>query len=123
MDKDRIMSYGVRLRKPSLYSRRRRKKLVQIFKLFLGHYDTSYDESFQLSKSSKTRGHSRKLQPVRANRSTRLNFFSVRVIQDWNPLPEVIVSSNSLNHFKTGMVKFVLESSFHCANSKSYSTF
>jgi hypothetical protein len=51
-----LLSYEECMRKlqlPSLYFRRRREGLIQVFKLFQGYYDISYDKFFRLSNSSR----------------------------------------------------------------------
>ena len=41
-----------------------------------------------------------KLQTVRARLMPRANFFSVRVVNEWNALSDDAVSSATLNQFK-----------------------
>jgi len=38
--------------------------------------------------------------------------FSIKVVHDWNSLNEEIVSSNSLNRFNSGLMKFYLQKQF-----------
>ena len=47
-----------------------------------------------------TRGHSLKLQKPRCSTTMRLNTFPHRCIDQWNSLPEEVVSAPSLNSFK-----------------------
>ena len=49
--------------------------------------------------SSVTRGNSLKLNKP-SSRLNRQNFFSQRVINDWNQLLEFVISSTSVNGFK-----------------------
>ena len=49
----------------------------------------------------RTRGHSLKLRKDRVLKSVRRNFFSVRVVNDWNSLPESVVSAPTVNAFKS----------------------
>jgi len=46
------------------------------------------------------RGHSCKLSVNRCRLQLRQNFFSQRVINDWNKLPEDVVDAPSVNSFK-----------------------
>jgi len=47
-----------------------------------------------------TRGHSFKLKPQSYNSDTRKYFFSLRVVNVWNSLPDNIVTANSIDTFK-----------------------
>ena len=100
---------------PTLQFRRKRECLIQTYKLLHGLYDTDYKVFFTRVENNMTRGHSWKLQSTRARLNQRANFFSVAAVRDWNHLPEAVVSSNTLNQFKTRlqrhmhMGQFVLE--------------
>ena len=51
--------------------------------------------------TSVTRGNSLKLNKPRSRLNIRQNFFSQRVINAWNQLPEFVISSStSVNRFK-----------------------
>ena len=80
--------------------RRHREQLIQVFKIMSGYYDVDYRAFFEKTRSERTRGHDMKLQTVRARLKARSNFFSVRVVNEWNSLPEDAVHSSSLNQFK-----------------------
>ena len=45
------------------------------------------------------RGHSFKLMKHHTNKSVRSHFFSERVINNWNSLPEDVVAAQSINAF------------------------
>jgi len=47
-----------------------------------------------------TRGHSFKLKHQNCNSDVRKYFFSLRVVNLWNSLPDSVVSANSVNSFK-----------------------
>ena len=82
---------------PSLQYRRHRGDLIQIFN---GVYDIDF-KLFTQSTSITTRGHTmKKLFKHHTNLLTRSNFFSNRVINDWNSLPQFIVDSPSVSNFK-----------------------
>ena len=63
-----------------------------------GTYDIN-NIFFTLSNST-TRGHTKKLFRHRTNSFTRSNFYSNRVINDWNSLPQFIVDSPSVDEFE-----------------------
>jgi len=58
------------------------------------------DSLFHLAVEDITRGHSMKLQKARCKTALQEHFFSLRVIENWNSLPEEIVTAPSLNAFK-----------------------
>lgn len=97
------MSYEDRLRQlnlPTLNYRRKRGDIIQTFKIIHKIDDISMDKFFSFSTNSVTRGHSLKLRKPRANKSVRNNSFSFRVIDDWNNLPDNIVTLDTVNKFK-----------------------
>ena len=91
----------VKLKLPSLEYRRLRGDLIEVFKIVNNIYDhETTNNLFKRDLESKTRAHSYKLTKDRALTRKYLHFFSNRVINNWNGLPEHIVSSKSLNLFK-----------------------
>ena len=96
------LSYHDRLQHlnlPSLQHRRRRGDLIYLYQLLKGTYDIN-NIFFTLSNSTTTRGHTKKLFKHRTNSYTRSNFYSNRVINDWNSLLQFIVDSPSVDEFK-----------------------
>jgi len=58
-------------------------------------------------------GHRRLLvREVVKNCNTRHNFFTNRVVNPWNSLPDEIVEAKSVNSFKNKLDKFMATSSF-----------
>jgi ribonucleases P/MRP protein subunit RPP40 len=109
------LTYQERLKKldlPSLYFRRRREKLIQVFKILHQLHDTESSNFFKLSNNMTTRGHSWKLQAVASRLALRSNFLTVDTIQDWNSLSEEVVSAQSLNAFKARLAKYLREDQF-----------
>jgi hypothetical protein len=90
--------------------RRERGDLIQVFKLIKGFDKLDYAHFFQLVLNNRTRGHSYKLVKLRSNTNIRSNFFSQRVINSWNSLPEYVVQAESVNSFKNRLDKFWAES-------------
>ena len=60
---------------------------------------------FTFSENSQLRGHNLKLNKPRANKSIKLNSFSMRNIPVWNSLPQDIVNSKTVLEFKTKLDK------------------
>ena len=107
------MLYEERLRElqlPSLMHRRRRGDMVQMFKIFNKSVDVDEDSYVNL-QGGKTRGHRFKLRKTKATKHSKINVFSVRVIDNWNELPANAIDAKSTDSFKNQLDK-------HWANRK-----
>ena len=109
IDGMRNLDYPQRLRKlklPSLEFRRFRGDLIEAFKLTHNIYDPLTTQSlFSSAIFPYTRGHSYKLQKKFTNTTQYHHFFSNRIIDTWNTLPDVIVNADSVNIFKNKIDK------------------
>ena len=97
------LPYQERLRKlklPSLAFRRKRGDMIQVYKIMHNLEDIPEGAFFTRSEGT-TRGNSLKLFKTRCRTKLRQNSFTVRVINDWNGLPESIVTAPTLNSFKS----------------------
>ena len=103
----RKMSYEERLKMlnlPSLVYRRLRGDLIEVFKYLHGYYNVTVEGFLSLvAPGMPTRGHSMKLLKKQCRTEARTNFFSFRVVNLWNRLPEELVTASSLNCFKNGL--------------------
>lgn len=79
--------------------------MIEVFKLTTGLYDQSLPPLFSTSTDSITRGHSKKLYQQRANKNIRKNFFTYRVIQTWNNLPEEVINAKTVKSFERRLDK------------------
>ena len=86
----------------SLYCRKALGDMIECFKYTSGIYKVSTD--FILLDSS-TRGHSKKVKKMSAQKSCRAEFFTRRITNAWNSLPEDMISAPTLNTFKTDLMK------------------
>ena len=105
----RALSYQERLchfKLSSLSTRRLRFDLIITFKIFNGLIDLPLDKFFTLAGSSVTRGHSLKLKVQFSRLSCRRFFFTNRVVEWWNRLPEECVSASSIGSFKLQLDRF-----------------
>ena len=99
-----------KLKLPSLEFRRVRGDLIEAYKLTHNIYDPLTTSSLlQLSSNTKTKGHSYKLQKKRVNTKKYQFFFTNRIINLWNKLPEDVVSADSINTFKNKVDVFLKE--------------
>ncbi len=102
------LPYEERLRKlklPSLVYRRKRGEMIQTYKYMHGEYDSDCNKIFKRTHETRTRGHDFKLFKERALTGTRAQFFTSRVIDTWNSLPQEVVSAPSIDAFKARLDK------------------
>ena len=92
--------------------RRLRGDLIETFKFKNQIYAVNSDTLLPLEKESRTRGNSQKLKKQRFNTTIRKQFFSLRVTDYWNGLPEDIITSASLNIFKNKIDKLYGDSKY-----------
>ena len=105
----RDLRYEDRLRHlklPSLVYRRLRGDLIETYKMMNGHYNIDVNTLLPQGKNPTTRGHNFKLSKQRFNTDTRKRFFSLRVVNYWNALPDNIVEASTTNTFKNRLDKF-----------------
>ena len=98
------LPYEIRLKKLgicSLERRRLRGDLIETFKILTGREHVNYSKFFELADvTSGLRGHSLKLFEPRCHTTVRQNFFSLRIVDEWNKLPQDVVEAPSTNTFK-----------------------
>lgn len=103
------LSYEERLsilRLPTLEYRRARGDMIQTYKILHKIDDLDPTLFFNLADNNRTRGHPLKLNKPRARLDIRKYSFSVRVINEWNSLPEEVVLAPSINCFKNRLDRF-----------------
>ena len=84
---------------PTLKYRRRRGDMMIIYKILNDLIDLDRESFLQMSNLY-TGGHSKKLYKAFSRLKIRSQFFSQRVIDEWNSLPNSAVALGSLNEFK-----------------------
>ena len=97
------LPYPERLRQlnlPTLVYRRHRGDMLQTYKILRHKYDLDEGMFFTTPTDNRTRGHSYKVFKERTETSTRRNYFSCRVIDQWNDLPDAVVTSHDIDTFK-----------------------
>ena len=85
----------------SIFYRRRRGDMIQVYQILHGGVNMTLEEFFILAASERTRGHPWKLKKPRAESRPQRQTLSVRIINDWNSLPPSVVNVSSLNQFKS----------------------
>jgi len=118
------LSYECRLREldlHSLYCRRQRGDLIEVFKILNSYYQIDPNEIFTLQQNSVTRGNQLKLFKPRVNRNTGKHFFNFRVIQQWNDLPDEVVLAEATSNFKHSLDQYWTECGYgHCQRPLAY---
>jgi len=76
---------------PNLEQRRMRADLILCYKMLFGHPNSSVD-FFETRPAGITRGHPYKLYKWHSCCSTRSSFFSERIVNAWNNLPELTLT-------------------------------
>ena len=102
------LDYQTRLEKLNLYSlaqRRIRGHLIEAFKIINGHDNVNSEQFFKKAWTGHLRGNSLKLYKQRATKKCRIEFFSQKVVEDWNKLPDEVVTAPSVESFKKRLDK------------------
>ena len=88
--------------------------MIEVYKLLNKLEDIDYTVFFQKCDhyEQNIRGHQFKLRKKSCKEEIRKHFFSLRVISDWNSLPEFIVSAPTLNSFKNRLDTFMVDRQF-----------
>ena len=102
------LSYTGRLAKlklPSLIYRRIRGDMIEVYKILNNYYDPVTTKSLLTlnNNSHSTRTNSMKLEKPSFNKQKYQMFFTNRVINLWNRLPQETVKSKTLNAFKNNI--------------------
>ena len=92
--------------KAKLEYRQLRGDMIQVFKIANNFYDPITTNSiFTFSNNNRLRGHNLKILKKQVNKSKYSNFFTNRVVNNWNKLPTHIVNAKSINEFKNSIDK------------------
>ena len=91
------------LKLPTMAYRRARGDMIEVFKIVAHIYDsktTSNVLNFREKLNISLRGHEFTLEHKRLSCPARVHFFTNRIVNNWNSLPDHIVNAGSLNVFK-----------------------
>jgi len=104
------MSYTDRLlnlKLPTLKYRRLRGDMIELFKKIMHDiYDPEVSHKLAYHSDSITRGNKYKLSNHRFHYDLRKYYFSARIVNIWNSLPNHVVDVNTVNLFKTRLERF-----------------
>ena len=106
----KFLTYEQRLKKldlSTLQQRRKRGDLIEAYKIISGKEKIDPGIFFTPSHTKNLRGNRYKLFKKTCNLQLRDSFFSQRVVNDWNNLPDTVVSAPTVNSFKNRLDKFL----------------
>jgi hypothetical protein len=106
----RKLPYTERLKRCGLIplcKRRLRSDLIETYKIMHGFTDIPIDALFELNSNPRPGHHNFTIILKYSRLDVRQKFYSQRVIQHWNKLPERAVNATSINAFKGQLAKFL----------------
>ena len=81
----------------------------EAFKILKGLENLNSNKFFTIAQGLSTRGHSMKLYKSQCRLDLRKFFFSQRVVNEWNRLPQYVVNKETVLQFKIALEKFYKE--------------
>ena len=109
-------SYVERLKRLELQSlelRRIHLDLIRCYKIVFQCVNVNMSDSFKLNSYTRTRGHQYKLYKPSCSHNSTPTFFSQRVLNVWNALPDS-VDFASLNKFKQSILHIDFNDNLVC---------
>ena len=98
------LPYETKLKKLAICSLERRilrEDLIETFKKLTGEEHINRSKFFELADvTSGLRGHSLQLFKRRCHTTIIQHFFSSRIVNEWNKLPQEVIDAPSINAFK-----------------------
>jgi len=91
---------------PTLHYRRIRGDKVETYKILTGKYDMVAVTNLSIAATVITRGNDLRLQKNRTRYDLRKFFFTNRLVNMWNSLPNIVVHAESTDIFKKRLDKF-----------------
>ena len=100
------LSYQDRLRVlklPTLFYRRKRTDLIQVFKIIKKFDQIDGDRFFTYDMGITRRNNELKLYKPRSEKSIKQHSFSHRIVNDWNDLTNKVTGASTINSFKAAL--------------------
>ena len=98
-----------RLKLPTLKYRRLWGDMIEVFKITHDLYDPDVSLNLAYHSGTITRGNKYKLINHRFHYDLRMYYFSARIVNIWNNLPNHVVDVNSVNVFKARLDRFCMD--------------
>jgi len=80
--------------------------MIEVFKILTCKYDTAAAAVMDIYDLTTTRGKNFKLNKIRTKYDLRKYFFTNRMVNIWNSLPNYVITAKSVNIFKSRLDKF-----------------
>jgi len=75
--------------------------MIETYKLTTKKEKIDFNQFFKLATNDHyLRGHSKKIEKTRSSLDIQKNFFSQRIVTDWNKLPQHVVDAPTVNTIK-----------------------
>lgn len=104
---DRLEKMGL----TTLEARRTRGDLIQTYKIFNGLEKVDLCVMPVFRDEATTRGHKQRYSRELCTNGTRQNFLINRIANEWNQLPEEVISAKSMDEFKARLDRHTNECS------------
>ena len=88
------------LKLPSLQERRRQADMAQTYKIMASEDSDQWFTRADTRRTTRNTCGLNNIVPMRNNHEYRNNFFSQRVVEEWNSLPDVVKESRTVQMFK-----------------------
>ena len=89
----------------TLEERRQRGDMIEVFKIMKGIENIDANKFFQRNLNTR-RGHDYSIYKKQCSKDIRKYFFSQRIVNTWNKLPNSVVRAKTVNDFKNKYDKF-----------------
>ena len=102
--------YERRLRMLNLHSlerRRLRGDLIEVFKWYRGYNKGDVSKILRISNQDRTRNNGFKIEKSRYKKELGKNWFSNRVVDEWNRLSSQVVGAKTIESFKRRLDKYM----------------
>ena len=107
------LNYEEKLKKLNLeplYIRRRKADLILVFKILNGFCNVNKESWFttvgnETLRTTRLNSYNLNLKKQKFRTEIRKNFFTNRVVDEWNKLPTSVKDSKTVNEFKTKISK------------------
>ena len=80
--------------------------MIEVFRITHNIYDRTVSPDLPLNERTNTRGNHYKLQNHTFHYDSRKHFFSARIVNIWNSLPNSVVDACTVNAFKSRLDNF-----------------
>ena len=91
----------------SLERRRLRGDLIEVFKWYRGYNKGDVSKILRISNQDRTRNNGFKIEKSRYKKELGKNWFSNRVVDEWNRLSSQVVGAKTIESFKRRLDKYM----------------